>query len=402
MANESNRTALVLTGGGARGAYQVGVLKALVELLPEQKTSPFTILCGSSAGAINASVLACHASRFKVGVRRLEHVWANLRSEQIFCADPWGMTLNSLRWFVSLFRPRRLRPSHRSLLDSTPFRDMLTRIIHFNHIQSALERGHLYALSVTCSGYNSGESVSFFEAHPEVRSWQRFRRAGAKTRIGIDHLMASSAIPLLFPAVRINREFFGDGSVRFLAPISPALHLGADRVMIIGVAGTERDERKAIGNKQYPTIAEIAGQVLDGVFVDSLNSDLEELQLVNRTLGRIPEDLRSCLDLGVKPIDTLVVSPSQNLASLSGKHTGSLPPAVRFFLRRIGITRNTGSAVLSYLLFESSYTRELIALGYSDAMRQEEDIRRFFRVPARAAVGGGSLAPWRAGSPPGG
>jgi NTE family protein len=380
MTVEANRTALVLTGGGARAAYQVGVLKAVADLLPDQRTSPFSILCGTSAGAINATVLACHASRFKLGVRRLEHMWANFRSEQIYRADPWGMTVNSLRWFGSFFRPRLMQPSKRSLLDTTPLRKLLTRMLRFDQIGTALESGHLFALCVTCSGYSSGESVSFFEGGPGIETWQRFHRAGARTRIRLDHLMASSAIPMLFPAVKINREYFGDGSVRFLAPISPAVHLGADRVMIIGVAGMEGENRWSLKDRAYPTIAEIAGQVLDSVFVDTLNSDLERLQRVNRTLDKIPEDLRSSLDLGLRPIETLVIAPSQSLSSLAGKHANSLPGVVRFFFRRIGITMKTGSAVLSYLLCESSYTQELIDLGYSDAMRQRYEIRQFFGV----------------------
>lgn len=377
---ESNRTALVLTGGGARAAYQVGVLKALADLLPDQRTSPFSILCGTSAGAINATVLACHASQFKLGVRRLEHMWANFRSEQIYRTGLWGMTVNSLKWIGSLLRPRRMQPSHRSLLDNTPLRNLLKGILRFDQIQAALDSGHLFALSVTCSGYSSGESVSFFEGAPGLETWQRFHRAGARARIGLDHLMASSAIPLLFPAVKINREYFGDGSVRFLAPISPAIHLGADRVMIIGVAGMEGENRWSLKDKAYPTIAEIAGQVLDSVFADTLNSDLERLQRVNRTLGKIPENLHPGLDLGLRSIETLVIAPSQNLASLSGKHAKSLPLVVRFFFRRIGITRKTGSAMLSYLLCESTYTQELIALGYSDAMAQQKEIRQFFGV----------------------
>jgi NTE family protein len=381
METEINRTALVLTGGGARGAYQVGVLKALAELLPDRKTSPFAILCGSSAGAINAAALACHASRFKVGVRRLEHVWRNFRSGQIYRVDGWGMARNSLRWIGSLIRSRRLPSVPHALLDNSPLRALLARLLRFDQIEAGLNRGHLAALSVTCSGYDSGESVNFFEGRPGIETWQRFRRAGSSTRIGLDHLMASSAIPLLFPAVKINREFFGDGSVRFLSPISPALHLGANRVMIIGAAGTIRENRQAIEDPDYPTIAEVAGQVLDSVFIDSLNSDLEVLQQINQTLGKIPADVRSSLNLGLKHIDALVISPSQDLASLSSKHARSLPPVVRFFFHRIGINQRTGSAVLSYLLFESGYTRELIALGYADAMRQQEAIRRFFGVP---------------------
>ncbi|MDR3684521.1 MAG: patatin-like phospholipase family protein [Geothrix sp.] len=329
MTPATNRTALVLTGGGARGAYQVGVLKALAELLPDQKTSPFAILCGSSAGAINAAALACHASRFKAGVRRLEHVWGNFHSGQIYRVDSRGMLLNSLQWMASLFRPRRLPSEPHSLLDNAPLRALLARLIRFDQIEAALDRGHLAALSVTCSGYSSGESVSFFEGRPELEPWQRFRRAGAKTRIGLDHLMASSAIPLLFPAVKIHREFFGDGSVRFLSPISPALHLGAERVMIIGAAGTEQEDRKALEDPDYPSIAEVAGQVLDSVFIDSLNSDLEVLQRINQTLDRLPAEARSGPALGLKHIDALVISPSQSLAGLSSKHVRSLPPVVR-------------------------------------------------------------------------
>ena len=372
---------MVLTGGGARAAYQVGVLKALAELLPEQRTSPFDILCGSSAGAINAAALACHASRFKVGVRRLEHVWGNFRSSPIYRVDTWGLVRNSLRWIASLFRPRRLPSAPHALLDNSPLRALLTRLLRFDQIEAALKRGHLAALSVTCSGYDSGESVSFFEGQPEIETWQRFQRAGSRARIGLDHLMASSAIPLLFPAVRIHREYFGDGSVRFLSPISPALHLGADRVMVIGAAGPTREDRKAIEDPDYPTIAEIAGQVLDSVFIDSLNSDMEVLQRINHTLDTIPAGMRSTLGLGLKHIDALVISPSQDLAGLSSKHARSLPPLLRFFFHRIGINQRTGSAVLSYLLFESGYTRELIALGHADAMRQQERICRFFEVP---------------------
>ena len=383
MTPETRRTALVLTGGGARAAYQVGVLKAVAELLPGPAAIPFGIVCGASAGAINATALACYAARFGEGVRRLEAVWSRLTSDQIYQTDLWGMTLNSLRWIATLFRPKTLPPSRRALMDNAPLRRLLARLLRLDRIRTALAKGHLHALSVTCSGYNSGESVSFFEGHPDIAAWTRSRRMGARSRIRLDHLMASSAIPLLFPAVKIHREYFGDGSMRFLAPISPALHLGADRVMIIGVADGD-PKRTSVGRRNYPTIAEIGGHVLDSVFIDSLSSDLERLQRINRTLGRMPEAVRTGMQMELKPIETLVISPSQDLAALSGKHAHALPPVVRFFFHRIGITRRTGSAILSYLLFESGYTRELIALGYADALRQKDEILAFF-APAPSA-----------------
>ena len=378
MNMETDRIALVLTGGGARAAYQVGALKALAELLPDRRTSPFQIICGSSAGAINAAALACHASTFKLGVRRLERVWGHFTSGQIYRTNLWGMTLGSVRWLAAMFRPATEGPSRRALMDNTPMRQLLSRLLRFERIERAVAKGHLSAVSVTCSGYSSRESVSFFEGGDALRPWHRQRRSGVRTRIHLDHLMASSAIPLLFSPVKIHREFFGDGSVGLLSPLSPALHLGADKVMVIGVADTECEERMAQAGKAYPTIAEVAGHVLDSVFIDSLGSDLENLERVNRTLEAMREGPDPGHDLGLKHVDTLVLSPSRNLASLAGKHMAELSATARFFFRRIGVTQESGSVFLSYLLFEAGYTRELMALGYADAMARKDEIVPFF------------------------
>ena len=378
MDKATNKIALVLTGGGARAAYQVGALKALAELLPGCRTSPFQIICGSSAGAINAAALACHASSFKLGVRRLERVWGHFTSGQIYRTNLWGMTLGSVRWLAALFRPGPEGPSRRALMDNTPMRQLLSRIIRFDRIERALAKGHLSAVSVTCSGYSSRESVSFFEGTDDLQPWRRQRRSGVQARIQLDHLMASSAIPLLFSPVKIHREYFGDGSVGLLSPLSPALHLGADRVMVIGVADTEGEERMANAGKAHPTIAEVAGHVLDSVFIDSLGSDLENLERVNRTLDALAEGSRPGGDLGLKHVDTLVLSPSRNLASLAGKHVAELSATARFFFRRIGVTELSGSVFLSYLLFEAGYTRELMALGYADTLARKDEVLRFF------------------------
>jgi len=379
----NSRTALVLSGGGARAAYQVGVLKAVCELLPDQKTIPFPIICGTSAGAINACVLACYASRFRIGMRRLEHVWANFHADHIYRSDFMGMSANSLRWLGAVLRGRQRTVPALSLLDNTPLRQMLSKVVPFNDIAPAINAGDLYAVSVTCSGYNSGESVSFFEGHPEIDTWRRYRRAGARTRIQLQHLMASSAIPLVFPAVKINREYFGDGSVRFLAPISPALHLGARKVMIVGVDPVRAENSGGrVVARNYPTLAEIAGHVLDSVFIDSLDSDMERLQRINNTLSKIPPDVRAANGINLQPVETLVIAPSRDLSELSGQFARELPRTARFFFRRIGISGRSGSTILSYLLFEAGYTKELIALGYEDGMRQRDDILQFFQPVA--------------------
>ena len=379
----TSRTALVLSGGGARAAYQVGVLKAVCELLPDQKSIPFPIICGTSAGAINACVLACYASRFRIGMRRLEHVWANFHASHIYRSDFMGMSANSLRWLGAVLRGRQRTVPALSLLDNTPLRQMLSKVVPFNDIAPAINAGDLYAVSVTCSGYNSGESVSFFEGHPEIDTWRRYRRAGARTRLQLQHLMASSAIPLVFPAVKINREYFGDGSVRFLAPISPALHLGARKVMIVGVDPVRNENTGGrVVAKNYPTLAEIAGHVLDSVFIDSLDSDMERLQRINNTLSKIPADVRAANGINLQPVETLVIAPSRDLSELSGRYARELPRTARFFFRRIGISGRSGSTILSYLLFEAGYTKELIALGYEDGMRQRDEILQFFQPAA--------------------
>ena len=379
----NSRTALVLSGGGARAAYQVGVLKAVCELLPDQKTIPFPIICGTSAGAINACVLACYASRFRIGMRRLEHVWANFHADHIYRSDFMGMSANSLRWLGAVLRGRQRTVPALSLLDNTPLRQMLSKVVPFNDIAPAINAGDLYAVSVTCSGYNSGESVSFFEGHSEIDTWRRYRRAGARTRLQLQHLMASSAIPLVFPAVKINREYFGDGSVRFLAPISPALHLGARKVMIVGVDPVRNENTGGrVVAKNYPTLAEIAGHVLDSVFIDSLDSDMERLQRINNTLSKIPADVRAANGINLQPVETLVIAPSRDLSELSGRYARELPRTARFFFRRIGISGRSGSTILSYLLFEAGYTKELIALGYEDGMRQRDEILQFFQPAA--------------------
>lgn len=385
------KAALVLTGGGARAAYQIGVLKAIRELLPRPRANPFKILCGTSAGAINAAALAVFSENFGAGVRYLRDVWTNFHAEQVYRADALGISGSAARWLSAAAFGWFLKRYPRSLLDNRPARRLLEATLDMSRIDRAIDSGALYALSVTASGYSSGESVSFFQAAPDAKAWRRTQRTGIRAHIGIDHLMASSAIPFVFPAVKIHREYFGDGSMRQLAPVSPAIHLGAERILVIGAGrmGQERERKRADG---YPSLAQIAGHALSSIFLDSLSVDLERLQRINQTLSLIPQHVLENNGTPLRPIETLVIAPSQRLDYIAARHVGSLPLPVRALLRGLGATNKNGSALASYLLFEQSYTQSLIELGYTDAMSRRDEVLAFLKVerggaaPARSTL----------------
>ena len=377
QAPDKPKIGLVLTGGGARAAFQVGALRAVSDIIYEsERGNPYQIITGTSAGAINATVLAAYARSPRLGVKSLQRVWKSFHVEQIFRSDFFGVMRNTGRWVRSAFSNDYHRKHQLGLLNNTPLKALLNRVIHYGNIQEAIDSGHLHALSITASGYSSGQSISFFQGRPELKGWRRYRRCGTRSEINRDHLLASSAIPLVFPAIKINREFFGDGSVRFLAPISPAIHLGADKVLVIGVDPIQEEVERS-KSTQYPSVADIAGHVLDSVFIDSLDSDIERIQRINKTIKLIPQAVRE-LQSNLRPIETFTISPSKDLSELASKHFGELPKLIQFFFRRMGIGSDEGSTVLSYLLFEAAYTKELIELGYNDAMRQKESIRDFF------------------------
>ncbi len=372
------KTGLVLTGGGARAAYQVGVLKAISKLVFKTHCgNPFPIITGTSAGAINATVLASYAQNPAVGIRSLEKVWLNFSVDKIFRSDFTGIVRNAGRWTKSIFIHDYHKKRQLSLLNNEPLKDLLARVVHYDNIQKAIDSNHLDALCITASGYTTGQSVSFFQGKQELHGWKRHRRIGCKAIIERKHLLASSAIPLVFPAVKVNREFFGDGSVRFLSPLSPAIHLGAERILVVGVDPINEEKDRHPKDLVYPTTADIAGHVLDSVFVDSLDSDLERISRINKTLNLIPQEVRE-KETNLRTIETLSISPSKDLSALSGKYFHTLPAMVKFFFRRIGIDDDEGSTVLSYLLFESLYTKELLELGYADAMEMSDSIIQFF------------------------
>ncbi len=369
------RTGLVLTGGGARAAYQVGVLQAVAEILGRGGPTPFEILCGTSAGAINACAAATSADDYAAGVRAMTEWWSGLRAEDVYRTDAWGIASSGARWLGALTLFYRGNPV--SLLDNTPLRALLERTLRFERIQAHIDAGRLYAVAVTASGYTSGQSVTFYQGGPGVVAWERSQRIGAATPMDLDLLMASSALPFIFPAVKYHREYFGDGSMRQIAPISPALHLGADRVLIIGTGRQSADPQRVRGTL-YPSLAQIAGHALNSIFLDSLQVDIERLQRINRTLELIDPDRAREAGLALRRIEVLVISPSQPIERIAARHVQRLPATIRFLLRAVGAMNRNGSNLASYLLFEPAFTRELIDLGRADTLARRDDLLAFF------------------------
>jgi NTE family protein len=385
MSQAPQKIGLILTGGGARAAYQVGVLKAIAEFMPRRAHSPFAVICGTSAGALNAVTLAVNARQFRRGVKYLLGIWNNAQVKNIYRSDVLGVVANTVRWLAGLVLSMLgINRMHRvSLLDNSPLQVYLEEMLPCEKIQDSIDAGTLYALSVTASGYGSGQSVTFYQGVAEIQPWKRTRRLGMEARIGIEHLLASSAIPFIFPAVHINREYFGDGSVRQIAPISSALHLGADKVMVIGAWHSDDDEGRRNRTETYPTLAQIAGHALDSIFLDSLEVDLERVQHINETVKLIPEELRAATDM--RHIDVLLITPSQPLEKIAERHIAELPWTIRLLLRSVGVMQRSGANLVSYLLFDKHYCRALIDLGYQDAVNRRDEIVKFLGCDPAAA-----------------
>lgn len=370
------KIALLLSGGGARGAYQIGVLKAIASFYPRNHGLPFRILCGTSAGAMNTTALGCYASSFHLGVKKLDWIWRNMQTNKIYRSDflhvSRFMFNNLTKWMRSDLN--RNRPT--SLLDNQPLRQLLAQVIPFSRLERNIAQGYLHALSITASSYQTGNSMSFFQGHPSIEDWCRSKRESLRGTLHFDHLMASAAIPLLFPAIEVRQSYYGDGSIHQLSPLSTPIHLGAEKILCIGLDSPH--DKAGHPQLRHPPASTIAGHLLDSVFSDTLISDIERSNRVNDTLKLIPQADKQHLKL--RHIETLLINPSVDIDHLALKHYSTMPRAIQLLLKSIGVDRHSDSSLISYLLFEKEYCSELIAVGYKDGLAQKEQLLNFLEI----------------------
>lgn len=376
---------LVLSGGGARAAYQAGVLKGISEILGSDfGDHPFPIITGVSAGAINASQLASGTGSFADQVEKLNTIWNELNPEQVLRTDFRSLSSLGAGWIKDLSFGGMLGKSQSThLLDSTPLLKLLESNIDFEQIHKNVLDKTIHGVAVTATSYSTGTSLTFFDSI-EMSEWTRSSRIGLKVPLGVEHVMASSAIPFIFKPVRIGKSFYGDGGIRSNTPLSPAIHLGAEKILSIGVryfrSGTEVRELNQEVEMDSITISDVAGIMFNSVFLDAIEFDYERLQRINTTLDLISEEVRANHPGRLKKIPALLIQPSVDLGEMAASEFNRFPRMMRYLLQGIGASRERGADLLSYIAFDKAYTSKLVEIGHKDAMNKRVEIRNFFEM----------------------
>jgi NTE family protein len=375
------RIGLALSGGGARGAYQVGALLAISELLEGQREIPFKVLVGASAGAITSSFLAARPADFPLAVGRLVDFWCHMRPEDVFRTDARTLTRVCLKWIADLSLGGWVgRHREKALLMSDPLRGLLQDRLDMDEVHENIKRGLLHGIALTTTDYRTSLGVTFFDGAPEIDSWMRSTRFGIRQRLTIDHVMASSAIPIFFPAIRVGERYYADGCLRSVTPLSPAIHLGADRILAIGIrrGGVNLSRLESTSHRDpYPSLADTAGLLLNAIFVEALESDIERVERINQTLTLVPEQTLDGSATRLRSIPIFVLRPSCELGALARDTLIKLPTMIQYLFRGLGVSSKTGWDLLSYLAFDCSYTAKLVELGHADAMAQADALLEF-------------------------
>lgn len=370
---------LVLSGGGARGAFQVGVLRGVSEILLKHKINPnIRVYCGVSAGAINATHLASFADDFHLGVERLLGLWSSLTHDQVFASDAAHMGRLAVTWARDFgFGSLMGSAPGQALLDTAPLRKLLNENLVPEKIEDHIRNGKLDALALTAVDYSTSNSITFVQGVNQLPTWNKSRRKSEKTTIGISHVMASAAIPTLFPPIQVGDRWFGDGCVRNAHPCSPALFLGAEKLLVIGVRmrATSAQEHPVYNADHPPSVARVINMLLNAVLLDGVELDVERLERVNEFVNRIPVDLRS--NLNFKVVEHVMISPSGDIGHLASMRSSRLPRLIRYLIKGLG-TVEDASEIVSYLLFDPLFCKELIEMGREDAWKSERDIVKLF------------------------
>lgn len=378
VATSPPMSGLVLSGGGARAAYQAGALRAVAAILGKRRRNPFPVICGTSAGAINATTLALHADDFRRGVARLTRWWRRIEVADVYRADFATLSRHGMQFLAAMVGAGKAPENAASMLDNAPLSTLLDDALLLDRLEGQIASGALSALGVNATSYATGQAVTFYQGAQRHAPWQRTRRRGERCQFTIAHLVASTAIPFIFPAVRIDDEFYMDGSVRQIAPLSPALHLGARRMIVIAVGQFAGQQANAMpAPPPYPSFAQVAGHALSSIFLDNLGADLERLMQMNRLVDLLPAPRLKKNGLHLRHVDALVLAPSIDLGSVALSFAERLPPGVRTLLRGFGSTRGTGANLLSYLLFDRGFCRALLRQGYDDTIARKDELAAF-------------------------